>query len=94
MGSTKRGEFHGGKKIVNQSILGVKNCTQVLKKTWQYLWAQKLSSLISDVLNLKELLVSFQIMDKGGHGGRVVTLSPPTSEIGVQFPARPQWESW
>ena len=25
-----------------------------------------------------------------GHGGRVVTLSPPTSEAGVQFPARPQ----
>ena len=27
---------------------------------------------------------------RGGHGGRVVTLSPPTSEAGVQFPARPQ----
>ena len=27
---------------------------------------------------------------KGGHGGRVVTLSPPTSEAGVQFPAWPQ----
>ena len=26
----------------------------------------------------------------GGHGGRVVTLSPPTSEIGVCFPTRPQ----
>ena len=25
----------------------------------------------------------------GGHGGRVVTLSPPTSEAGVRFPARP-----
>ena len=25
-----------------------------------------------------------------GHGGRVVTLSPPTSEAGVRFPARPQ----
>ena len=24
-----------------------------------------------------------------GHGGRVVTLSPPTSEAGVRFPARP-----
>ena len=24
-----------------------------------------------------------------GHGGRVVTLSPPTSEARVQFPARP-----
>ena len=26
----------------------------------------------------------------GGHGGRVVTLSPPTSEAGVRFPAWPQ----
>ena len=26
----------------------------------------------------------------GGHGGRVVTLSPPTTEIGVQFPALSQ----
>ena len=26
----------------------------------------------------------------GGHGGRVVTLLPPTSEAGVRFPARPQ----
>ena len=26
----------------------------------------------------------------GSHGGRVVTLSPPTSEAGVRFPARPQ----
>ena len=25
-----------------------------------------------------------------GHGGRVVTLLPPTSEVGVRFPARPQ----
>ena len=25
-----------------------------------------------------------------GHGGRVVTLSPPTSEARVQFPAWPQ----
>ena len=24
------------------------------------------------------------------HGGRVVTISPPTSEIGVRFPAQPQ----
>ena len=25
-----------------------------------------------------------------GHGGRVVTLLPPTSGAGVRFPARPQ----
>ena len=30
------------------------------------------------------------ILLSGGHGGRVVTLSPPTSEIGVNFPAPPQ----
>ena len=29
-------------------------------------------------------------MNTWGHGGRVVTLSPPTSEVGVQFPAWPQ----
>ena len=28
--------------------------------------------------------------NEGGHGGRVVTLSPPTSEGGVRFPAWPQ----
>ena len=28
--------------------------------------------------------------DLGSHSGRVVTLSPPTSEIGVWFPALPQ----
>ena len=27
---------------------------------------------------------------KWGHGGRVVTLSPPTSEAGVHLPAQPQ----
>ena len=27
---------------------------------------------------------------RGGHGGKVVTLSPPSSEAVVQFPARPQ----
>ena len=32
------------------------------------------------------------IKEQGGHSGRVVTLSSPTSEIGVQFPARPQVE--
>ena len=30
----------------------------------------------------------------GGHGGRVVTLSPPTSEAGVQSPHGLKWESW
>ena len=30
----------------------------------------------------------------GGHGGRVVTLSPPTSESGVRSPHGLKWESW
>ena len=33
--------------------------------------------------------VTFNIVLRG-HGGRMATLSPPTSEIGVHFPARPQ----
>ena len=32
---------------------------------------------------------SFPQGGEGGHGGRVVTLSPPTSEAGVQSPSRP-----
>ena len=35
------------------------------------------------------LVATFKIKG-GGHGGRVVTLSPPTSEAGVRFLARPQ----
>ena len=30
----------------------------------------------------------------GGHGGRVVTLSTPTSEAGVRSPHGLKWESW
>ena len=33
-------------------------------------------------------------VDLGGHGGRVVTLSPPTSEAGVRSPHGLKWESW
>ena len=36
------------------------------------------------------LLGIFYLYDIRGHSGRVVTLSPPTSEAGVRFPARPQ----
>ena len=32
------------------------------------------------------------ILSIGGHGGRVVTLSPPTSEAGVRSPSWPQVE--
>ena len=34
---------------------------------------------------LFEILLFSQV--KGGHGGRVVTLSPPTSEAGVRSPS-------
>ena len=36
------------------------------------------------------LLYMFYGLFTGGHGGRVGTLSPPTSEAGVWFPARRQ----
>ena len=37
------------------------------------------------------LLIHSQALEAriGGHGGRVVTLSPPTSEAGVRSPSRP-----
>ena len=34
--------------------------------------------------------LSVFLLSLRGHGGRVVTLSPPTSEAGVRFPAWPQ----
>ena len=37
-----------------------------------------------------EQLAQVSLYTAGGHGGRVVTLSPPTSEAGVRFLARPQ----
>ena len=36
------------------------------------------------------LIMDTILAKKRGHGGRVVTLSPPTSETGVRFPSRPQ----
>ena len=39
--------------------------------------------------NSESHLINFKVQVRG-HGGRVVTLSPPTSEARVQFPARPQ----
>ena len=35
-------------------------------------------------------IYAFILTAQGGHGGRVVTLSPPISEAGVQLPAWPQ----
>ena len=37
-----------------------------------------------------QLYLCNNMLKGGGHGGRVVTLSPPTSEAGVQVPVRPQ----
>ena len=64
------------------------------------------SKLISEQENDPELAPLFKLvlppveLDKvpvgyyGGHGGRVVTLSPPTSEAGVRSPHGLKWESW
>ena len=39
----------------------------------------------------RDVKMTFRLTGGGGwQGGRVVTLSPPTSEAGVRFPARPQ----
>ena len=38
--------------------------------------------------------VQIHVLGNGGHGGRVVTLSPPTSEAGVRSPHGLKWESW
>ena len=48
--------------------------------------------LIKDItsIQINELRGVCIITTPRGHGGRVVTLSPPTSETGVSFPARPQ----
>ena len=43
---------------------------------------------------IKQILIALRcsvtFFDCRGHGGRVVTLLPRTSEAGVRFPARPQ----
>ena len=41
-------------------------------------------------LKIKDSWICSSIQRDGGHAGSVVTLSPPTSEAGVRFPARPQ----
>ena len=42
-----------------------------------------------EILMAKFLILALQWF-RGGHGGRVVTLSPPTSEARVRFLAQPQ----
>ena len=49
---------------------------------------KKILPLQFQQINTSESL--FYICVERGHGGRVVTLSPPTSEAGVRFPARPE----
>ena len=48
--------------------------------------------MVSHLLSLPSDNLSTKVQGylKGGQSGRVVTLSPPTSEAGVRFPARPQ----
>ena len=53
----------------------------------------KTTSGKSFTLNLmvgSHLTLGPPLRSNGGHGDRVVTLSPPTSEAGIRFPARPQ----
>ena len=44
------------------------------------------------VADIEQIFVNlnFILQPHRGNGCRVVTLSPPTSEAGVRFPARPQ----
>ena len=47
--------------------------------------------MLQHTLNAVTFFYFFKTFFGGeGQGGRVVTLSPPTSEAGVQFLARPQ----
>ena len=52
------------------------------------------SIVILNITALKLLHIKLLRQDRiyyvRGHGGRVLTLPPPTSEAGVQFPAWPQ----
>ena len=49
---------------------------------------QKLESIrVHNVTRVK--YIEFIVYDAGGHGGRVVTLSPPTSAAGDRSPSWP-----
>ena len=61
------------------NVAGVKNYVHVSGKK------QDLNP--STVANKSETV--FLHVNSWGHGGRVVTLSPPTSEAGVRSPSRP-----
>ena len=45
---------------------------------------------MSEISHYEQRIVVKLTVFVGGHGGRVVTLSPPTSEAGVRSPSWPQ----
>ena len=55
-----------------------------------------LGSLLQDQMRTTTLKSAYNFLIigardfQGGHGDRMVTFSPPTSEVGVRFPAWPQ----
>ena len=54
-------------------------------------YSTDLSNLLSTFDVIQQIAAPTHVHGQiGGHGGRVVTLSPPTSEAGVQFPALSQ----
>ena len=50
------------------------------------------NSLVNMSFYCQQVFISLLFFSNSsrGHGGRVGTLSPPTSEAGVRFPAQPQ----
>ena len=55
-----------------------------------------INRIICDMRLTRNISFHFQSVYVGrrGHGGRVVTLSPPTSEAGDRSPYGLKWESW
>ena len=68
------------------------NCNECAKKNMQ----DKCLYIVS-YDNVASMYLLHDVSERiltGGHGGRVVTLSPPTSEAGVRYPHGLKWESW
>ena len=56
----------------------------------QYLDKEReIGAILGPVRDADKSLINCSLLLTGGHGGRVVTLSPPTSEAGVRSPERP-----
>ena len=55
---------------------------------------KKMTGIKFDMGNIRHTVTTafshFSLYMYRGHGGRVVTLSPPTSEVRVRFPTWPQ----